>query len=73
MNHPWLIKNVSCTSSSAADTSISCVSMMSTGDDEDRQDCNSSVEVVFHGLSRRDSIICGHGLRDLRVPLLDDI
>ena len=74
LNHPWLIKNVSYSDSSAADTSISCVSMMSTGDDdEDRQDCNSSVEVVFHGLSRRDSIICGHGLHDLRVPLLDDI
>jgi serine/threonine protein kinase len=56
LNHPWILKHV------GKDASMS---------DEGRQDCNSSVEVVFKGLSRRDSIICG-GIerRDLRIPML---
>jgi serine/threonine protein kinase len=41
LNHPWILKNVS-----------NVVEMS----DEERQD-TSSVEVVFHGLSRMDSII----------------
>lgn len=46
LNHPWIVKNV--TSSSDNDRMVV---------EEDRQDV-ASVEVVFHGLSRQDSIIC---------------
>ena len=44
--------------------------------EEERQDLDTSVEIVYHGLPRRDSIICVGEMetRDIMMPtLLSDI
>eukprot|EP00585_Thalassiosira_rotula_P004822 CAMPEP_0196143164 /NCGR_PEP_ID=MMETSP0910-20130528/12763_1 /TAXON_ID=49265 /ORGANISM="Thalassiosira rotula, Strain GSO102" /LENGTH=383 /DNA_ID=CAMNT_0041404575 /DNA_START=13 /DNA_END=1164 /DNA_ORIENTATION=+ len=58
LHHPWLVRHTA-----------NDVVMV----DEARQD-NLSVEVVFHGLSRRDSIICGYIENcEVRIPLFADL
>mmetsp|Transcript_22889 Transcript_22889/g.34848 ORF Transcript_22889/g.34848 Transcript_22889/m.34848 type:complete len:403 (-) Transcript_22889:68-1276(-) len=61
LNHPWIVQWMA----NHVDTDAA------TNYVEDRQDI-SSIEVVFKGLSTRDSILCGDEIEErLKIPLLD--
>ena len=55
LGHPWIVNRVR--------------TGVLANNDEVRQD-NESVEVVFKGLARRESIVCDAEKENLRIPVL---